>query len=738
MNELSVITPDRIRSQRQATFNPIANLTPSSLASQIAAFKGGYLSGLAYTFEALQERDYSLQTDATKRYKAVARNPWEVVILAGHQDNPEAQRHKAALEFFYNNVRCTDAMEPHARGGAAMLFRTMARAIGHRYQPHEIIWSPNDPEWVNGGTGERAQSPTRPLATSPAPSLRAGLTATFTAVPLYFFEGRTGPLRFIREPYGLDGIEMPVGEWLVTVGDGLLLASAICWMFKQLALKDWVSYNGKFGIPGIHGKTDAAKDSPEWNSFVEAVENFANDWYAVTNQSGVIELLKADGGATLPMRELVLKMEEAITKMWRGGDLASQSSGTSGAVGAQGQNAERDMLEADDCELISETLNAQVDPHVIRWYFGEDVEPLAYFRLAKPKQQNAEIELKVDEGLTRLGVLQSKEAVAERYGRTIAEDGEEAVSGLPAVAGQPSAVSPDPSADVGAVFRPRPAVSQSAANATSRSFPADSRKLIADSFASDLAPVRARLETILAIDDESAFRSELAAIQKELPTLLPKNSQAAEALEKIIGTAMLEGLTEKAKVGANFNENHDPDNGQFAEGDGGSSGTGGHEDSGSDETDPQSSVGKTGTWKSLNLPDVQHMTPDKAKDPLTVKQATEKLKAGFTVTTVMNDDAQFGPGVLQHWKDKAKSPADVETRLKNLDRAEAALKTPHEVWENPRTGTRTFLHVVRDDKKTRVLDVFELKNGEIESYVSVSKLRTKGNDFRQGRLVYAR
>jgi phage gp29-like protein len=408
LKDQSIITLDRIRSQRQAAFNPIANLTPSSLASQIAAFKGGYLSGLAYTFEALSERDYSLQTDATKRYKSVSRNPWEVAIIAGHQQNPDAIRHKAALEFFYNNISCTDAMEPHARGGAAMLFRTMARAIGHRYQPHEIVFNPQDPVW-DGDT------------------LRAGLSATFTAVPLYFFESRTGPLRFIREPYGLDGVEMPDGEWMVTVGDGLLLASAICWMFKQLALKDWVSYNGKFGLPGIHGKTDAAKDSPEWNAFVEAVENFANDWYAVTNLSGLIELIKTDGGASIPMREMVLKMEEAITKMWRGGDLASQSSGTSGAVGAQGQNSERDMLEADDCEMISETLNAQVDPHVIRWHFGEDVQPLAYFKIAKPKQQNAETEIKVDQALTALGIPQSKQAVAERYGRTIAADGEEAV-----------------------------------------------------------------------------------------------------------------------------------------------------------------------------------------------------------------------------------------------------------------------------------------------------------------------
>lgn len=518
MKQDSIITFPRVMAQRQAAFNPIANLTPAMLASQIAAFKGGYLSGLAYTFEALQERDYSLATDAQKRYKAVAQNPWEIAILAGHQQNPEALRHKAALEYFYNNITCTDAMEPHARGGTAMLFRTMARAIGYRYQAHEIVWRPKDPVWADRGAGA-------------TPVLMDGLTATFTAVPLYFFEARTGPLRYIRESYGLDGVPLPDGEWMVTVGDGLLLASAICWMFKQLALKDWVSYNGKFGIPGIHGKTDAAKDSPEWNDFVEAVSDFANDWYAVTNQSGVIELLKADGGAILPMRELVNKMEEAITKMWRGGDLASQSSAQSGAVGAQGQNAERDMLEADDCQMISEPLNAQVDPHVIRWYFGEDVTPLAYFRLAKPRQQNAQIEIAIDEKLASLGVRQSLQTLAERYGRTLASEGEEVI------VARPGAESNDQNAAA--------ATARAAVNDAMASFPSLPESDFVALVTSDLAPVLSRLETILALGDDDALKTELQQLQKELPKLLPTKPEAAAFLEKAIGTALLEGLTEK-------------------------------------------------------------------------------------------------------------------------------------------------------------------------------------------------
>jgi hypothetical protein len=70
-------------------------------------------------------------------------------------------------------------------------------------------------------------------------------------------------------------------------------------------------------------------------------------------------------------------------------------------------------------------------------------------------------------------------------------------------------------------------------------------QLLSSALAADLAPVRARLETILALEDDAALKAELKALQADLPTLLPKDSAAAVALEKILGTALLEGLTEK-------------------------------------------------------------------------------------------------------------------------------------------------------------------------------------------------
>lgn len=539
----TAITQTRIQSARQSVFNPIANLTPASLVTAINSWKAGYLSTLAYVFEKIEESDYNLQTDAPKRYKSVARVPWEVVVIDGHQDNPEAARHAAALRYFYNNVTCRDALEPQKRGGFPMLVRTMARAIGHRYACHDIAWRPQAPVW----DGDQS-----------APVLRRGLAAEFTSVPVYFFESTTGVLRFVREPWGVNGVEMVDGEWLVTVADGLLLSSAICWMYKTLAFKDWVIYNGKFGIPGIHGKTDATKDSTEWNDFVEAVEDFANDWYAVTNRSGEIALLKAEGGgATLPMERLVDRMETAITRMWRGGDLASQS-GKADAVGALAQAGETAILNEDDCEVVSETLQTQIDPHVIRWYFGAEVSPLAYVQVRIPDRKNTDADLKIDAFLRDSGVRLASQPTAERYGRTAAPAEEPDVLTRPAPAPSPFAVNAATANDgEGPSGPPRPpSDSRRAARRESRegsrgaplpSLLAASRAALVKAQGAALAPLRDRLRVAAALDDAVALRAELEEIRAELPALLARmnaNPETATVIEESIAAALLTGATE--------------------------------------------------------------------------------------------------------------------------------------------------------------------------------------------------
>jgi hypothetical protein len=81
----------------------------------------------------------------------------------------------------------THAIDGNEVGGFKLLVRQMMDAIGKRFAVHEIVWKPS-PE---------------------------GLTAELRFVPLWFFENTTGKLRFLKQPYGLEGVELQEGAWMV-------------------------------------------------------------------------------------------------------------------------------------------------------------------------------------------------------------------------------------------------------------------------------------------------------------------------------------------------------------------------------------------------------------------------------------------------------------------------------------------------------------------------------------------
>lgn len=392
----SIVTPERVQFHLRCRFNPIRALTPELLARQLDSFKAGYLTDFALTAEAIEERDDIIKAVAPKRKKAVARHGYEVLTL---DDSPEAQQHKEALEYFYNHLTCTSAIDQNERGSFKLLARQMMDAVGKKYAVHEIVWQPS----------------------------AAGLTAEFRFTPLWFFENTLGRLRYLTGEASTVGAELAEGGWLTTVGEGLMMACAVAYMFKTLPLKDWLLYCERHGMPGIKGTTNAPRGSEEWNAMVQAVEDFGADFSAVMNESEQIELIDLRGQGELPYPAMIERMDRALAALWRGADLStlSQSSGT----GASLQGGEAELLEQDDAELISETLNLQVDRWVIRYLFGAEASPRAYVKILTSGTQNVDQDLKIDEFLLSHGAKLPRAGTMERYGRAPAKEGEEVLSG---------------------------------------------------------------------------------------------------------------------------------------------------------------------------------------------------------------------------------------------------------------------------------------------------------------------
>lgn len=515
---------ESIRWARRTRFNPIRQLEPTRLSSILDDFEAGNVREATLLWEAMCQRDEILMSVKPKRELAMAKLGWEVIAL---DDSPEALAHKAALEFFWNNVTATSVYDRNVRGGFSRFVRQLMEAVSYRYSAHHIVWEPS--ERMVEGEG---------ISSFP------GLTATFEHVPLYFFENRDGILRYLADGVsGIQGQELAEGEWLVTVGDGLMVACSICYMFKRMSVQDWVAFNEKFGLPGVHVETNAGFGTAEWDAVRESAAKFMNDWACVTSQGTKYNLLEAKSGGQLPFPPLVERMDRMMASLYRGADLSTMSAGLGAGDGASLQGDESELIEFGDAAMLSESLN-QIDRMVLRWHFGIDAG-LAYTEVKSNPDQDVKLDLEIDKFLLESGAPIAVADALERYNRTTPADGEDllqrsAPSVVPGSAGAPPAVQGAP---------PR---TSEAANTQSRalnSLLSTARTQVAAAVSADLAPLKLALANTVKGDD-AGFKMRLSSLRAFMPDLMRRilsgELKTQAAIEQALGSALASGLTESS------------------------------------------------------------------------------------------------------------------------------------------------------------------------------------------------
>lgn len=506
----SIVTGERVRYWKQTRYNPIRDITPEILVRRIDDFNAGIVRHFAQTMDAIEKRDDVLQCVIPKRKAQAKRLQWEVIVDPDAKDSPEAEAQKDVLKKFYKNIRVTNAVDMNQKGGFSLLVEQMMDAVAKRYAVHEIIFQP------------KAEY----------------LTARFNFVPLWFFENQTGKLRFLRNDNDYQGVDLSEDGWMVTVGQGVMEACAVAWMFKNLGMKDWLLYCEKHGMPGVQGKTKAPKGSDQWNNLVEAVNAIAADFSCVTNAEDMIEKLDFSAQGQLPYPPLVERMDRVLAALWRGADLSTMSSGASGeGNGASLQGKEEHALQNDDAALVSETLNNFVDLQVLRYHFGDDVVPMAYVKVVVPPLFDVEKEIKVDNHLMTHGCDLGKNAMYERYGREMPDEDEEVAEQL----------QPEP-AGGGGFGRGQFAANERTPEVT-RELVANAFKTMTKAEAEVLKPLRVRLQACLDMPNEQSFYVAVANLKQDLPNIMHeinRNPAGEAALRKAVAAGMFNGMARGA------------------------------------------------------------------------------------------------------------------------------------------------------------------------------------------------
>lgn len=424
MNTQTNLALTRLRRAKQNRFDPLSNSAdPIQISRKLDAFEAGYLKDAVNIFNALEQREDLIRTVVSKRKKAVGREGWTILINdnVDRSQHSEAEAHVAALEHFYQNLKCENALDRSEKGGFKLLCRQMMDAIGKRFAVHEIVWNTNASLPLSETSSESSSS-----SSLSAPRLSARfkplLSATFRFVPLSFFENTTGQLRYLDSDTAVTGIDLEPGAWMVTVGDGLMMATATAWVLKNMTLNDWLTYSDKNGRPGLRAVTGATPDSAEWKALETTLNNILEGTAVVHSSTDDIKVIDLAAGGHIPFPELVDRIDRMIAALWRGADLSTISRDR--GYGASLQEKETCALEEDDAEMLTETLNEYVDKWAIRYLFGEDVKPLAHVKVLVTAKECTTADLQIDEFLYKAGAPLSLQDLMNRYGRALPKPGE--------------------------------------------------------------------------------------------------------------------------------------------------------------------------------------------------------------------------------------------------------------------------------------------------------------------------
>lgn len=338
--------------------SPLVNLTPQALSRQLDEFAAGHFANIARTWEAIEQRDDILKGVAAKRKKAPARLPWQITT-AQNTMTDEAFIQKNIVEKMLMGVSVSSAYDKSVQGGLPLLIEMLMDAVGKKYSCLEMRFA----RGLDGAPVARLQH-----------------------VPLWYFQRVEGQLHL----QGLEGKLTALGRdnWMIAVGDGLMEASSIAYLYKHLPLRDWLIYCERNGMPGVKGTTDALPGTPEWENAKKAVEEFGAEFSALLTRGASLEAIDLSTRGELPYPKLVERMDQAIVALWRGSDLTTISSQK---AGASLQKSEAALVEEHDASWVAETLNTQLIAPFIRFALGPTVAPLVRFNIQPPAQLDREI-----------------------------------------------------------------------------------------------------------------------------------------------------------------------------------------------------------------------------------------------------------------------------------------------------------------------------------------------------------
>jgi phage gp29-like protein len=327
---------------------PSSGLTPRRLASILRAADAGDPLRQMELFSEMEEKDAHLFSCLQTRKLSVSGLDWDVVRKGtgiGGQD---------VAGFIKDALGGIDNFEE------ALL--DLLDAVGKGYSISEVMWAYRDGSVVPSALKKRQQK-------------------RFTFMEKDGVSERPRLLTSGEPVYGVPLVQDKFVVHVYRAGSdlpergGLLRVLAWIYLFKNYALKDWVSFCEVFGMPlrlGIYSPT-ASKEDRE--SLIQAVTQLGSDAAGVISESTRIEFVEAAQKSGAPYKDLVELLNREISKAALGQTLTTDvSEKGSYAAGIVHDGVRGDIMRA-DARSLERTINRDLVRPLVMFNFGPGVKP---------------------------------------------------------------------------------------------------------------------------------------------------------------------------------------------------------------------------------------------------------------------------------------------------------------------------------------------------------------------------
>jgi phage gp29-like protein len=373
--------------------HPAQGLTPERLGSLLHAAEQGNATAYLELAEEMEEKDLHYLSVLGTRKRAISQLPIEVDAAS---DDPEAEADAQLIRDWLKR----DTLEIE-------LFDILD-AIGKGYSAIEIVWEFTAKAWL----------PCRLKWRDPR-------WFEFDRV-----DGETLMMKGLGGPEPLPGFKFiahvhPAKSGL-PIRSGIARAVAWSYLFKNYAIKDWVTFLDAYGMPLRVGKYENGTTEDNIRLLMRALSMLGSDAAAAFPKSMDVEFVDRKGGETGDLFErLATWADLQVSKAVLG-----QTSTTDAVAGGLGSgqatthNDVRGDIERADAKLLSATLNRDLVQPIVMLNRGQR-EAYPKIRIGRPEEEDVKAFLEGVDAAVKYGVPVGVSTFRQKTGIAEPAEGEE-------------------------------------------------------------------------------------------------------------------------------------------------------------------------------------------------------------------------------------------------------------------------------------------------------------------------